>query len=77
MTTQIKIKSCPTCGSDKIKLVHRKWQGEYKGQIYDVPNLKLYECSDCEERIYDREAMQRIETCSPAFLLRKPSRKSA
>ena len=63
----IKITICPCCGSDKIKCVRRDWTGEFEGRTYTVPELEFYECADCGERIYDREAMRRIEACSPAF----------
>lgn len=58
---------CPSCGSNKIKKVRRKWMGECQGQSYSVENLKFHECPDCGERVYDREAMRAIEAKSPAF----------
>ena len=61
------ITKCPSCGSVKIKRVRRKWSGEYKGQSYTVENLEFYECPDCNERVYDREALRAIEAHSPAF----------
>jgi len=42
--------------------------GEFRGQPYTVPDLEFYECPDCGERIYDREAMRKIEAYSPAFV---------
>jgi len=33
-----------------------------------VPNLEFYECAKCGERVYDREAMRKIEAYSPAFV---------
>jgi YgiT-type zinc finger domain-containing protein len=77
MATPIKIKRCPTCGSDKIKQVHRNWRGEFHGHAYTVPALGYYECPVCGEKIYDREAMRRIEAVSPAFPSPQPSKKSA
>ena len=65
--TMITIQVCPSCGSDNIKKVRRKWVGEYQGQSYAVENLEFYECPDCGEKLYDREAMRRIEARSPAF----------
>jgi hypothetical protein len=35
--------------------------------MYTVENLEFYECPDCKERVYDREAMRAIEANSPAF----------
>ena len=64
-TLQITI--CPSCGSGKIKGVRRDWSGEYKGRPYTVPSLEFYECPACGEKVYDREAMRRIEDYSPAF----------
>ncbi len=61
------IKTCPTCGSDKIKQVRGTWIGEFKGRSYSVRNLEDYECPHCGEKVYDREAMRKIEGHSPAF----------
>ncbi|PKO21442.1 MAG: hypothetical protein CVU38_14700 [Chloroflexi bacterium HGW-Chloroflexi-1] len=61
------IRTCPTCGSDKIKKVQRDWTDEFEGQFYTVPNLEFWVCPNCGERIYDREAMRKIEAHSPAF----------
>ncbi len=62
-----RITSCPTCGSDRIKRVRRKWTGEYQGETYTVPDLESYECPNCGEKIYDRDAIRKIEAHSPAF----------
>jgi YgiT-type zinc finger domain-containing protein len=58
---------CPTCGSDKIKKVRRNWTGKHQGKVYTVPSLEFYECPVCGERVYDRMAMKKIESRSPAF----------
>ncbi len=63
----IKITECPTCGSKKIKRVRGNWTSEYQGQKYTVPNLEYYECPDCEEKIYDPQAMRKIEEYCPAY----------
>ncbi|MCD4727407.1 MAG: type II toxin-antitoxin system MqsA family antitoxin [Pirellulales bacterium] len=62
-----KIKKCPSCGSVKIKRVRQKWSGEYRGRSYIVENLEFHECPDCNERVYDPDAMRAIEANSPAF----------
>jgi YgiT-type zinc finger domain-containing protein len=64
----IRITVCPTCGGSNIKKTRQDWTGEFRGQPYTVPDLEFYECPDCGERIYDREAMRNIESCSPAFV---------
>lgn len=66
----IQITICPSCGSDRIKKVQKDWTGKFRGQFYTIPSLEFYECSDCSEKIYDRQAMRRIETYSPAFIRR-------
>ena len=76
MKTQLKIKTCPTCGSAGIKKMKKDWKGEYQGKTYTVPSLSFYECPDCGERLYDRDAMHRIEEKSPA-LGKAHSRKAA
>ncbi len=62
----LKITVCPVCG-DKIRKVRQDWIGEYRGQTYVVPDLEYYICKNCDERIYDRTAIRKIEAYSPAF----------
>jgi YgiT-type zinc finger domain-containing protein len=63
----LRITVCPTCGSTKIKKVCRDWSGESHGRSYTVPALEFYECPACGEKVYDRQAMRKIESHSPAF----------
>jgi len=63
----LNITVCPSCGSRRIRKVRRDWTGEFQGQTYVVPGLEFYECPQCGERVYDRDAMRRIEAQSPAF----------
>lgn len=72
----IKITICPACGSDKIKKVRRNWTSNTQTKAYVVPNLEYYECPDCDEKVYDREAMQKIESYSPVFA-KKQAEKTA
>ncbi len=67
------ITKCPTCGSDKIKKIRRKWTGTARGQTYSVPRLEFYECPSCGEKVYDREAMRKIEAHSPALVKARAS----
>jgi len=73
----IKITVCPTCGSNKIKQVKRNWTGNYKGQIYLVPDLEFHECPACGEEMYDAQAMRKIEAHSPAYAKIQKRRKAA
>ena len=61
------IKKCPVCGSVKIKKVRNDFQGMVNGVKYSVQSLEYYECPDCKEKVYDINAMRKIEAVSPAF----------
>jgi YgiT-type zinc finger domain-containing protein len=63
----IRITICPSCGSNKIKKVLRNWTDEFQGKTYTVPNLEFHECPDCGEKVYDPQAMRKIQSYCPAF----------
>jgi YgiT-type zinc finger domain-containing protein len=67
---------CPTCGSDKINKVRRNWTGKFRGKTYTVPALEFYECPNCGERIYDPQAVRKIEAHSPAFAAKQTEAES-
>ena len=67
MSDKLQIKTCPTCGSEKIRRVVRDITRKYKGQSYTVPKVSFYDCPNCGEKIYDHEAMLKIKTYSPAY----------
>ena len=67
MSDKLQIKTCPTCGSEKIRRVVRDITRKYKGQSYTVPKVSFYDCPNCGEKIYDHEAMLKIKTHSPAY----------
>ena len=67
----LKITICPTCGSDEIKAVCRDWTSTVHGETYMVPALEFYECPNCGEKLFDREAMRKIEAYSPAYAKKK------
>ncbi|MGH9852498.1 MAG: YgiT-type zinc finger protein [Blastocatellia bacterium] len=70
---RLKITVCPTCGSDKIKLVRKDQTREFEGRVYTVPDLEFYECPDCGEEVYSPEAVRKIQAHSPAY--KKATRK--
>jgi YgiT-type zinc finger domain-containing protein len=67
MSDILQIKTCPNCGSDKIKRVVRNVIRPYKGQTYTVPKVGFYDCPNCGEKVYDHEAMLKIRAYSPAY----------
>ena len=69
----LQISTCPSCGSREIKRVRRKVTGTVRGRTYSVAGVVFYECPDCGERLYDREAMQKIAAARRA-LSNRPSK---
>lgn len=63
----MKITICPTCGSDEIKRLRRRWTGKVEGKTYTVPALEHHECPHCGEKVYDREAIRKIDAYSPTY----------
>jgi YgiT-type zinc finger domain-containing protein len=63
----LRIQACPSCGSGRIRPVRRNWSGEFRGRRYTVPQLRFFECPACGEKVFEPEAMRRIESKSPAF----------
>ena len=70
-----KLTKCPTCGSAKIKSVRRTWAGVFGGRAYKVPNVRFYACPDCGEKVFDPDAVRKIQAHRPAFA--KAARKTA
>ncbi|MGA2500214.1 MAG: YgiT-type zinc finger protein [Tepidisphaeraceae bacterium] len=59
------IRICPTCGSKRIRVVCRSVTRNFKGRSYEVPDVQFHECPDCGEKLYGREAMQKLESYRP------------
>ena len=73
----LKITRCPTCDSTRIRRVRKSVRRTWKERAYVVPNLEFEECPECGERLFDREAMRKIETYSPAFAKQRAADKKA
>jgi YgiT-type zinc finger domain-containing protein len=56
------IRTCPTCGSKRIRLVRRNMTRTFLGETYRVPSVPIHECPDCGEKLYGREAMHKLES---------------
>jgi YgiT-type zinc finger domain-containing protein len=63
----IRITVCPTCGSRRIRRTCRNLTRDFRGKAYIVPALRFHECPDCGEKVFDRDAMRKIEAYSPAY----------
>ncbi len=73
----LSVNVCPACRSTAIQEVVQDWAGEFEGQRYVVPKLRLFACPTCGERVYPPEAMRRIQALSPAYRRHHRARKSA
>ena len=59
--------TCPSCGSTKIKKVCGPVSHEFEGETYTVPGITYYACPECGERVYDGDAVSKMQAASPAF----------
>jgi YgiT-type zinc finger domain-containing protein len=59
------LKTCPTCGSRRIRRVRRTVTRKSRGKPFTVPHLTFHECPDCGEQVYGPEAMEKIEAHRP------------
>jgi len=69
--TKLKITRCPMCGSKRIRRVCRDVKGSYRGKPYTAHDVEFEECPDCSERLYDMEAMEKLESARSAPLRRR------
>lgn len=76
-TRTFHVTACPSCSSLAIRAVRKEWSGSYKGKRYIVKSLRYFHCPRCGEKVYDPEAMRRIQAASPAFSRAQRVRKSA
>jgi YgiT-type zinc finger domain-containing protein len=77
----IRVTTCPTCGSKKIRRVTRNVACNYLGKPYVARSVTFEKCPDCGECLYDHAAMQKMEAARVHLRIapssRKNSRKSA
>jgi YgiT-type zinc finger domain-containing protein len=66
-TVNMDIIHCPSCGSGKIKKIRGPVSHTFEGVAYTVRGVTYHECPDCGERVYDAEAVNKIQAASPAF----------
>ncbi|MBI5091769.1 MAG: YgiT-type zinc finger protein [Candidatus Hydrogenedentes bacterium] len=61
------ISHCPSCGSEKIKKLRGPVSHEFEGKVYTARGITYHQCPDCGERVYDGEAVEKMQSASPAF----------
>ncbi len=47
----LNIRTCPTCGSKRIRLVCETVTRRWKGRVYQVPEVEFHECPACGEQV--------------------------
>lgn len=63
----MEITHCPSCGSRKIRKVRGTVSHEFEGETYTVAGVTYYQCPNCGERVYDGEAVDKMQAASPAY----------
>jgi YgiT-type zinc finger domain-containing protein len=71
------VSACPACGRTRFRTVRGDWAGTFKRKRYPVKDLRYFQCPRCDEKVYDPEAMRRIQAVSPAFSKTRRLRKTA
>jgi YgiT-type zinc finger domain-containing protein len=61
----INLKTCPTCGSRRIRKVRRTLTRNSRGKSFTVPGLMFHECGNCGEQVFSPEAMDKIAAHRP------------
>lgn len=59
------LRTCPTCGSKRLKRVRRGVTRTAHGEKYVVPAVDFHECPNCGEKLYGRQAMHKLESFRP------------
>jgi YgiT-type zinc finger domain-containing protein len=59
------IKTCPTCGRGKLRRVKRDVECNFRGHAYTAPDIEFYECPNCGEKLYDQQAIRKMESHRP------------
>ena len=57
----MKISTCPTCGSRKIKKSKGPFEIVVRTKKVPVPNVEYHHCQNCGERFTDIENEKRID----------------
>jgi YgiT-type zinc finger domain-containing protein len=65
MNVMRNIKICPTCGHRHVHPVKRDVECNFRGVVYTARAIEFHECPDCGEKLYDREAMRKMESSRP------------
>jgi YgiT-type zinc finger domain-containing protein len=73
----LKITTCPTCGSKRIRRVVRTIRGARTGKAFTVAIVSVEECPVCGEMLFDHAALQKIEEHQRRRTKAPPTRKAS
>ena len=71
------IKTCPMCGSKRIRRVKRDIESTRRGHTLIARDIEVEECPDCGERLFSPEAIEEIESQRPRAHVQRRARKTA
>ena len=63
--TKLVIKTCPTCGSKRIRRVKRDIPSNRGAEPYVAHGIEIEECPVCGERLFSPEALHEIAAQQP------------
>jgi YgiT-type zinc finger domain-containing protein len=71
------IKTCPICGSKRIRRVKRDIESRRGGRPFVAHGIEIEECPNCGERLFGPEALEQIEAQRPGESKHVKRKKSA
>jgi YgiT-type zinc finger domain-containing protein len=71
------IKTCPTCGSRRIRSIKRDIESKHGGKPFVARGIEIEECPNCGERLFSPESLEEIAAQRPRGHKRSRRRKSA
>ena len=57
----LKLKTCPTCGSRRVRQVREDVTFNIRGRRHIVRDLQFIRCDACGEKLFDLEASRKID----------------
>ena len=70
-----RIKTCPSCGSRRIRPVRRDVTIDAGGVRFVTPQVEFDDCPNCGEQIFDLTAMEKIDSYRPSGARAKARRR--
>jgi YgiT-type zinc finger domain-containing protein len=59
------VKTCPTCGSKRIRRVKRDIQSNPGGEPFVAHDIEIEECPHCGEQLFSPESLDQINARRP------------